>query len=194
MFGAAGVPGPAGVGGGWGRVWEGDSSVTAGIESGESLLLPTFQLSAATHEHLLQNARVDTVESARTAVYAAMLNGDGGMVAGVADMDVFQCITPDVIARLVLCRVGVTCALTFPWAPRNEDAFVGAGCIVTDANLSVETLAAVAEVGGGTLRAQCSYFAMTVSRIICSWLQSTTSRCFLSRLHWRSVFGRWKRG
>jgi hypothetical protein len=42
---------------------------------------------------------VESTPGLRTAVYSALLNEEGGLVAGVADMECFSAITPEVVQR-----------------------------------------------------------------------------------------------
>ncbi len=52
---------------------------------------------------VLQEGHIHELGSQRTAVYSAVINETGNMVVGIADMNVFTSITPELVQQYALC-------------------------------------------------------------------------------------------
>ena len=73
----------------------------------------------------------------RTASYTAILDEDGELVTGLADMDIYETALPRQLRRHSV-----------------RDALAAAACVLVDANLPEDALAAIAEAHAGPLKRQ----------------------------------------
>jgi len=133
-------------------------AVASGDSLGESLrrycegelgmVVLTPQLSAASAAAAAASAAAaaaapgQSADAAGTAVYVATLDGTGELVAAIADMKTFDALTPDAVMKRLAAPADVA-------APPSGGALLPAllpGCplVVVDANVPVDTLAAVA--------------------------------------------------
>lgn len=145
--GAAAASGPAA---GSGAVATGDSlgeSLRRYCEGELGMVLltpqPRPQLSAASAAAAAAAAPGQASDAAGTAVYVATLDGTGELVAAIADMKTFDALTPDAVMKWLSAPADVAA----PGAAGGVSLpalLPGCPLVVVDANVPVDTLAAVA--------------------------------------------------